>query len=117
MSKDFTKRLFTNACLYDIKGIYKRVNKLQKAYRYPAIFNYAEDGITVTFPDLFGCISCAKDEEKAFFMAKDALSGHMKVIEEYENNIPVPTELNKVRCNKNQKVIIIQVDMQKGRNK
>lgn len=29
-----------------------------KSYEYYAKFEYAEDGITLTFPDLLGCITC-----------------------------------------------------------
>ena len=35
------------------------------SYLYPAIFKYGEDGITITFPDLPGCISCGKNDEEA----------------------------------------------------
>lgn len=80
-------------------------------YIYPAIFDYQKDGITITFPDLQGCITCANNDEEAFFMAKDALGGHMAVIEEYEEDIPVPTGLNKVKLEKSQRVVLIQVDM------
>jgi len=80
-------------------------------YIYPALFDYAEDGITITFPDLPGCITCATNDEEAFFMAKDALGGHMVVIEEGNDIIPIPTKLNNINLNKNQRAVLIQVDM------
>lgn len=81
------------------------------SYIYPAIFNYDKDGITINFPDLPGCITCASNDEEAFFMAKDALGGHMAVIEEYNDDVPEPTPLNKIELGKNQKAVLIQVDM------
>ena len=32
---------------------------MQSSYTYPAIFNYANDGISISFPDLPGCFSQA----------------------------------------------------------
>ncbi|WP_458123674.1 type II toxin-antitoxin system HicB family antitoxin [Paenibacillus sp. Z3-2] len=44
-----------------------------RTYQYYAVFNLAEDGINVTFPDLPGCITCGDSVEEALFMAKEAL--------------------------------------------
>ncbi|MDQ0724909.1 putative RNase H-like HicB family nuclease [Paenibacillus sp. W4I10] len=44
-----------------------------RTYQYYAIFNFAEDGINVTFPDLPGCITCGDSVEEALLMAKEAL--------------------------------------------
>jgi len=81
------------------------------SYIYPCIFNYEKDGITIIFPDLPGCVTCARTDEEAFFMAKDALGGHIAVMEEYKENIPEPTMLNKVEIKKNERAVLIQVDM------
>lgn len=62
-------------------------------YIYPAIFDYAEDGITITFPDLPGCISCAKTEEEALFMAKDALGVFIVSAEEDNEELNEPTRV------------------------
>ena len=45
-------------------------------YVYPAIFHPNEDdgSITVTVPDLPGCITEGKDLADAIFMAEDAVS-------------------------------------------
>jgi predicted RNase H-like HicB family nuclease len=34
-------------------------------YAYPALFYYDDDGISIEFPDLPGCLSCAEDTEEA----------------------------------------------------
>ena len=38
-------------------------------YIYPAIFDYADDGISVEFPDLPGCLTFGDSEEEAFMAA------------------------------------------------
>lgn len=43
-----------------------------RTYKYYAIFNFAEDGINVTFPDLPGCITCGDSVDEALLMAKEA---------------------------------------------
>ena len=40
---------------------------------YPAIFEIAEDGINVSFPDIPGCFTCGFTKQEALQMAKDAL--------------------------------------------
>jgi len=42
-------------------------------YAYPAIFHHAEDGISIEFPDLPGCLPCAMTEDEAFHNAKKRL--------------------------------------------
>ena len=37
-------------------------------YVYPAVFDYADDGITIDFPDLPGCMPCAFSTEEAVKM-------------------------------------------------
>lgn len=78
-------------------------------YIYPAIFDYADDGISIEFPDLAGCISCANNDQEALYMAKDALRGHLLVMEEYNDKIPEPTPLNKINLESNQKAILVEV--------
>lgn len=67
-----------------------------------ALFEYADDGITVTFPDLPGCITCGVTEEEALVMAKDALSVYIAAFgTEKEQSVlpadfPSPSEGTKV---------------------
>lgn len=39
--------------------------KHQNRYVYPAIFDYAEGGISIEFPDLPGCLTCGHSEQEA----------------------------------------------------
>lgn len=80
-------------------------------YMYPAIFEYNKDGISILFPDLPGCISCAKDDEEALYMAKDALGLYMVCAEEDNEELKEPTKLKQIELNKNQKAVLVEVNM------
>ena len=71
-------------------------------YIYPAIFEYEKKSISISFPDLPGCISCAKDDEEALYMAKDALGLYIVCAEEDGEELPIPTKLNKINLTQNQ---------------
>ena len=62
-------------------------------YMYPAIFCYDKDGISISFPDLAGCISCASTDEEALYMAKDALGLYLVCAEEDGDVLPVASKL------------------------
>ena len=81
------------------------------SYLYPAIFKYGKDGITITFPDLPGCISCGKNDEEALYMARDVLGGWMYQIERTKEKIPKPSSLNMMNLNFDEKVLLIDVWM------
>jgi len=49
------------------------------------------EGFTVTFPDLPGCITEGSDLEEALLMAKDALAGYLYGMEEDNETIPTPS--------------------------
>ena len=55
---------------------------LPNYYRYAAIFTYEEDGGHIVFPDLPGCVTFGKDEEKAARMAREGLALHLYGMEE-----------------------------------
>lgn len=80
-------------------------------YIYPAIFNYEDDGISISFPDLPGCFSCADTDEEALYMAKDALGLYMVCAEEDDENLKAPSKLNKISLEKNQRAILVEVYM------
>lgn len=63
-------------------------------YVYPAVFHpNADDGsITVTVPDLPGCITEGKDLADAIFMAGDAVSMWLWSAEDNKEDIPAPTQ-------------------------
>lgn len=80
-------------------------------YIYPAIFEYSEDGISISFPDLDGCITCAQTDEEALFMAKDALGLYIACTEDNNEQLNNPTKLKDIKLSKNQKAVLIEVNM------
>ena len=84
---------------------------MKDIYVFPAVFSYADDGITVTFPDLPGCVTCGETDEEALRMAKDALGGHLWAMEDDHDDIPEPTALIGISLEKNERVVLIEVYM------
>jgi predicted RNase H-like HicB family nuclease len=57
-------------------------------YTYPACFYPADDGITVIFPDLPGCVTCGDTLDEALFMAEDAACGWILTTLELGEKLP-----------------------------
>lgn len=80
-------------------------------YVYPAVFEYDDDGISISFPDLPGCLSCAQTDEEALYMAKDVLRGWLLVSEECGDDIAEPTPLQDIAIEKNQHCILVEANL------
>ena len=80
-------------------------------YIYLAIFEYNEDGISVEFPDIPGCLTCGDTTEEALANAKEALELNMYGIEEDEEEVPVPSEPKDIKLVENQTIVLIEVWM------
>ena len=80
-------------------------------YMYPAIFCYDKDGISNSFPDLAGCISCASTDEEALYMAKDALGLYLVCAEEDGDVLPVASKLNEITLKSNERAVLVEVNM------
>ena len=80
-------------------------------YTYPAFFHFAEDGVSIRFPDLPGCLPCADTEADAFKHAREALGLHMWGIEDDHDDIPVPTPLHNLQPEKGELAVLIEVFM------
>lgn len=89
---------------------------MKDRYIYPAIFDYSDDGISIEFPDLPGCLSCADTDEEALYMAKDVLGLWMDYMEKDNEDIPEPTSLLDIELEDNQKSVLIEVWMPTVRN-
>lgn len=86
---------------------------MKNEYAFIAIFEYAEDGINISFPDLPGCISCAElnATNEAINNAKEALGLYIFGMEQDGEKIPEPTILNKIKVKKNCVPVLINVFM------
>lgn len=73
--------------------------KLPNRYAYIAFLSYDDDGISIEFPDLPGCLSCAEKDNtvEAFFNAKEALGVHLYGMEQDKDPIPVPSKLEDLK--------------------
>lgn len=80
-------------------------------YTFPAIFSYDDDGISIEFPDLPGCLSCAETTDEAMNMAKEVLSLHLYGMEEDNDLIPEPSSIKQLDLSKNQIPVLIEVYM------
>jgi predicted RNase H-like HicB family nuclease len=80
-------------------------------YIYPAIFDFAEDGISVEFPDLPGCLTCGDNQEEAFRMAKEAMALHLYGMEEESWPIPEPSPVTQLQSEQNQVIVLIEAFM------
>lgn len=80
-------------------------------YVFPAILSYDDDGISVEFPDLPGCLTCGDTTEEALKMAKEALGLHIYGMEEDCDLIPEPTTINNLKLDTNEIPALIEVVM------
>jgi len=83
----------------------------KKWYTYLAVFNYAEDGISIYFPDLPGCFSCADTLEEAVRNAKEAMGLHLWSMEKDKDVIPEPSSLKDIKLEENEAAHVIEVFM------
>ena len=86
-------------------------------YTFPAIFETNDDGISIYFPDLPGCLPCADNMEEAFANAKEALQLHLYGMEEDGEPIPEPTFISQLHPKTNQCLTIIEAWMPPFREK
>lgn len=89
---------------------------MKESYEFVAIFNYEKDGISITFPDLPGVFSSAETTEEAIKNANEILGLVLYDMEIDNKKIPKATTLEKVKCEKNEKTVLINVWMPLVRN-
>ncbi|MEA4883776.1 MAG: type II toxin-antitoxin system HicB family antitoxin [Clostridia bacterium] len=80
-------------------------------YIFPAIFTYAEDGISIEFPDLPGCLPCANSTEEALGNARQALGLHLYGMEQDGDDIPSPTPVEMIRTGEKQVLMLVDTWM------
>ncbi len=92
---------------------------MKDTYFFPAIFNCTQDGISVTFPDLPGCVTCADDYAEALYMARDCLGGWLYTSERDNEFIPEPSNPLQLKdgLKDTQLVVPIEVFMPTVRNR
>ena len=79
---------------------------------YPAIFHKAEEGgFWISFPDLPECFTEGDDMKQAYEMAVEALGLALVKRKEEKEEIPVPSEIDKIQ-NEEGIFVVIEFDMQ-----
>jgi len=81
-------------------------------YYFPAVFDSGLDsdqGFTVTFPDLPGCVTEGSNLNEAMYMAKDVLQGFLYIMEEDNEEMPYPSNPNHIKLPDNGFISIIEV--------
>ena len=84
---------------------------MKSYYSYPAFFYYDDDGISIEFPDLPGCLSCAHSSEEAFRNAREALGLHLYGMETDNDAIPAPSPVNSLHPDEGGVVAMVEVFM------
>ena len=84
-------------------------DEIKMKLSYYAVFEYAPDGINITFPDL-PAVSCAMDEEKGVVMAAEALALCLHGMS--PEDIPAPSRLEDIALRDDCKAFSITVELE-----
>lgn len=84
---------------------------LKDRYAYVAIFDYADDGISISFPDLPGCLPCAETTDQALGNAREAMGLHLWGMEQDNEPIPTPTPITDIQLEPHQVPVLVDVFM------
>ena len=84
---------------------------MKDTYIYPAILNYMENGISIEFPDLPGCLPCADTTEEAARNAKEAMGLHLWGMEKDNDPIPEPTDITDLKYSDGEILLLVEVFM------
>ena len=80
-------------------------------YAFPAFLYYDDDGISIEFPDLPGCLPYADTTEDAFRNAREALGLHLFGMEQDGEPIPEPTPIQQLAPEDGAVVSMVEVFM------
>ena len=91
--------------------------QLKNTYTFPAILSYNDDGISIEFPDLPGCLPCAGTTEEAVANARDAMGLHLWGMEADSDPIPTPTSITELDLQPNEIPLMVEAFMPPIREK
>jgi len=78
---------------------------------YYAVFNFAEDGINVVFPDLNDAATFGENMHEALYMAKDLLAGWLIDAEDEKEAFPAPSDHLSIPVAPEDLLIPIEIDL------
>ena len=83
---------------------------MKDRYCFPAVFNYAPDGVSVYFPDLPGCVTGGDTTEEALHNAREALEGFLWGNEQDNDPIPDPSNPLVLKAETEENQIVVPVE-------
>ena len=86
-------------------------------YSYIAVISFDDDGISIDFPDLIGCFTCAENDNEIFKMAKEVLGLHLWSMEKDNEHIPEPSALKDIKLESNETAVLIDIFMPSVRDR
>lgn len=89
---------------------------MKDRYSFIAVLDFADDGISIEFPDLPGCLPCADTADEAAQNAQEALGLHLYGMEQDGETVPAPTPINQIHLEQNQVPLFVSVYMPMVRN-
>lgn len=80
-------------------------------YTFPAIFEYADDGINVRFVDLPEAHTCGHSDEEAVLNAEDVLAIVLYEREKAGKPLPKPTSISEIAHAAKERVVPIRTNL------
>jgi predicted RNase H-like HicB family nuclease len=80
---------------------------MKDRYSFPALFANEEGQVTVTFPDLPGCVTSGDGFDHALAMAEEAMGGHILSMCEAGEAVPAPTPAEKLTLEPGEYIVMV----------
>ena len=77
---------------------------------YPAVFHVEEEGYSVDFPDLLGCVTEGETLSEALEMAQDALGLYLFTLEQDNKALPESTNPADIKMQEKEFISLIEWD-------
>ncbi len=90
---------------------------MKDRYSFIAVFYSDDDGISIEFPDLPGCLPCADTIDEAVDNAREALGLHLWGMEQDGESIPSPSSLKDIKFDEGGVPVLVDVFMPPFRDK
>ncbi len=90
---------------------------MKDRYSFIAIVYTDEDGVSVEFPDLPGCLPCAETIDEAVDNAREALGLHLWGMEQDGETIPEPSTIKDIQIGDGGVPMLVDVFMPPFRDK
>ena len=90
---------------------------MKDRYSVIAIVYTDDDGVSVEFPDLPGCLPCAESIDEAVDNAREALGLHLWGMEQDGENIPKPSTIKDIQIEDGGVPMLVDVFMPPFRDK